>query len=235
MKKTRVIFIHGFLGARENFAYLLPYFENSVAYDVVGFGLADKPDAAYDAGTFVSQLEKIVTEPSVFITHSMGGMIAKEFFKKHPKLVRRVYAINYPLAKSMTEQEKRIRSYKFYSDYLDGKWYAKWMCKTKMIYKWLLLPFMWFSVKRAYFTSYWRYYNHSYHSASRTLKNFILKDDVEEVFNMRDMFVMIAGEKDFNFQPDLLKKFRSYTIPDMKHSFFGFENKIVYIIKEDAR
>jgi 2-hydroxy-6-oxo-6-(2'-aminophenyl)hexa-2,4-dienoate hydrolase len=95
-----LVLIHGGgagADAYGNWKWTIPQFASQfdvIAYDMVGFGRSDKPDAAtftYDQAARNQQLEDFITAldlgPVTIIGNSMGGLTALEFAGKRPDLV----------------------------------------------------------------------------------------------------------------------------------------------------
>ena len=92
------VFIHGFGGQAEQWAYQLQKFslENRViALDLRGHGLSDKPNRGYDMPQLVNDLETALTllkvkGKFVLVGHSYGGAIVTEYALKNPDRVERL-------------------------------------------------------------------------------------------------------------------------------------------------
>jgi pimeloyl-ACP methyl ester carboxylesterase len=160
----------------------------------------------------------------------MGAILAKEFALRFPDLVKRVYAIGYPLQESPEKLETAIRRDPFMAMYLDENPIAKVACQSKVIYKYFLMPFgLLFYRKR--FLSFWHYFSHTYKSSSNSIKNTVLRDEYESVAGIADKMVFIAGADDHHVDATLLPNFQHKVIPNMGHIFFGFEEEIADIVK----
>lgn len=229
--ETNVVFLHGLCGSQDNFSDLQKYFANSSSFDLIGFGRERKPDKEYDKECFLRFLETKIRSQCVLVGHSMGAILAKEFAIRHPNLIKRVYAIGYPLQKTPEKMEAAIRRDGFMAMYLDGNMFAKFACRSKIVYKYLLMPFgLIFYPKR--FLSFWHYFSHTYESASNSIKNTILRDEYESIAGVKDRVVFISGDKDLHVDEALLQNYRHELIPGMGHIFFGYENEIAGIIKQ---
>lgn len=225
-----MVFLHGLCGSQDNFFHLQKYFPNSRAFDIVGFGREAKPNLAYDKECFLQFLKEKISSPTVLVGHSMGAILAKEFAIKYPDLVRKVYAIGYPLQKSPKDLEAVIRRDYFLAMYLDENPLAKMVCHSKALYKYFLVPLGLIFYPRR-FLSFWHYFSHTYNSASRAIKNTILRDDGYSTEIMKSKMVFISGEKDASVNTSLLENYRHTVISGMGHVFFGFEKEIAGAIK----
>jgi len=212
----------------------MKHFPGSQSFDLVGFGREMKPKAVYDKDYFLDFIENKIVAPSIIVGHSMGAMLAKEFALRYPDLVKRIYAIAYPLQENPQKMERVLRRDKFLSLYLDGNVVAKMLCHGKCCYKYILLPFG-IIFYRNYFLSFWHYFSHTYHSASSSIKNTILRDEYDSIFPVRDKIVLIAGEKDCQIDRSLLQELTYHEIAGMGHNFFGYEEEIADIIKCDLK
>ncbi|HEU4570662.1 MAG TPA: alpha/beta fold hydrolase [Gemmatimonadales bacterium] len=91
---TTVVLIHGYA---ESLISWRPVFDRLaeryrvLAFDVPGFGVSDKPDAAYDLPTQLARLDDLLAHatggPLVLVGHSMGGELAAALALRHPDRV----------------------------------------------------------------------------------------------------------------------------------------------------
>lgn len=228
-KDIPFVFLHGITGSRRNFERLEGYFPNSRSLDLIGFGTEKKPETTYDTELFMTFLGDKIKEPCVLVGHSMGAILAKEFALRNPRLVKRLYLINYPLDYP-AKIERDVRKNPFLSMYIDGRILSRLLCNTKVVYKFFLVPFGLIRF-RGYFRSFWDSFSHTYTSCSSTLRNVVLTEDYRTLLPLRGKAILITGTKDKYTNLKLLGLFRSYRIPDMNHRFFGYEAKIAEIIR----
>ncbi len=99
-----LLFIHGWTCNRTNWRDQMPYLAKKhrvVAVDLRGHGESDKPDQDYTIEGFVDDvawfIDKIGLEHPVVIGHSMGGVIALNLARKHPKLVSAIVMVDSPI------------------------------------------------------------------------------------------------------------------------------------------
>lgn len=75
-----------------------------IRYDRYGFGLSDRPDAAYDSTMFVKQLDELadslrLTTPFDLMGLSFGGFVTAHYVRVHPTRVRTLTLVD-PVAQS---------------------------------------------------------------------------------------------------------------------------------------
>jgi pimeloyl-ACP methyl ester carboxylesterase len=97
-----VVFVHGNPGSSEDWVDLLPAagaFARAVAYDLPGFGHADKPSGfAYTAEGYARHLADLLTVLGIqrahLVLHDWGGLIGLLWAAAHPEAFRSVVLIN---------------------------------------------------------------------------------------------------------------------------------------------
>ena len=97
-----VVFVHGNPGSSEDWRDLVPAvgaFARAVAYDLPGFGHADKPaDFPYTlegfAGHLAELLEALGVRRAHLVLHDWGGPIGLAWAARHPEAFRSVVLIN---------------------------------------------------------------------------------------------------------------------------------------------
>jgi pimeloyl-ACP methyl ester carboxylesterase len=110
-----LLFVHGWGGWHGYWRHLwptaVPRFR-SLAVDLPGFGLSEKPAAEYTvewlAEWLVGLLDAKGIRRAVLVGHSMGGMIATVLAARHPERVERLVTINAP-AHGPTAFSRRVR------------------------------------------------------------------------------------------------------------------------------
>lgn len=98
VNKTNVVFIHGWGMNRHIWQPSLQTLEhpqfNFVAIDLPGYGeFTPKGDEAYSIEWITEQLAKVITEPSMIVGWSLGGLAAIHFANKHPNLVNKLLLV----------------------------------------------------------------------------------------------------------------------------------------------
>jgi len=93
--------VHGWAGSAADWDPLLrvlPSRLRSIAVDLPGCGLSDKPDAPYDIPFFLGALRSLCATLGlsriVLAGHSMGGQIAVHFALRHPDMVEKLILID---------------------------------------------------------------------------------------------------------------------------------------------
>jgi pimeloyl-ACP methyl ester carboxylesterase len=226
----QIVFIHGINGSKRNFKCLEKYFPDTLSFDLPGFGKAEKPRVVYDKKFFIKFLEKKITKRSILVGHSMGAILAKEFALKHPKLVKKIILLSYPLQENAEKIREVIGKNMFLRMYLNGSKSARFICEIKVLYKVLLAPFGLLTYRK-YFDSFVDYFSHTYNSESSAIHEVILKDDYKTLKKIKKKVMFISGQYDHTINWSLLKGFKSHIIPRMGHLFFRKEKEIAAVIK----
>lgn len=96
----RVLFVHGFTGAKDEFADLVDAFGargwHAAAVDLRGHGQSDHPDGeeSYSLGTFVDDVvgtaDALGWDRFALVGHSMGGALAQRLVLDHPGRIGRL-------------------------------------------------------------------------------------------------------------------------------------------------
>lgn len=231
----KVVFLHGVAGSKSNFVYLEKEFPNyeTLSFDLIGFGKAEKPKIDYSVDDFLKflnlklNLDKNDNVQYILVGHSLGALLAKELTKKYPKKIKKSFLIAYPFL----GKNKLFKSQIFFNrQYANGSWWTKIMCKSKIIYKYFLYPFI-FLFKYKYRQSYINYFKHTYQSAFGTIQNTILKDGKEDLFSISRKIIFINGGRDQGVDLKFSKQFKYYILNEMRHAFFNHEKRIAQIIK----
>jgi pimeloyl-ACP methyl ester carboxylesterase len=99
-----LLFIHGWTCNRTHWRDQVPHFAKKhrvLAVDLRGHGESDKPDQDYTIDGFVDDMAWLIRELGlqrpVVIGHSMGGVIAMNLARKHPKLVSAIVMVDSPI------------------------------------------------------------------------------------------------------------------------------------------
>lgn len=95
-----VLFIHGILGSRQNWAHLVDRIDDTqrvVVPDLFGHGESEKPMGDYSlsshAATLRDLLDRLEVETVTLVGHSLGGGIAMQFFYLFPERVERLVLV----------------------------------------------------------------------------------------------------------------------------------------------
>lgn len=126
-----LIFLHGFLGAKEDWEGMLPYFQDHffcIAFDLPGHG--ESPYSEEVLTTIKRTISAITPIKPIFIGYSMGGRIAMQL-QDHARAIAILSA--HPGLETQEEKEGRRQTDKEWSDKLlrlplEGfvtEWYAQ--------------------------------------------------------------------------------------------------------------
>lgn len=231
----KIIFLHGFVGSKNNFEFLEKEFSDyqTLSFDLIGFGSADKPDIDYSLSDYLIFLEQKLNlidnteDEYILVGHSLGALLSKELAKKYPRQIKQIFLMGYPFL-----DRKKALGNRMYFDgfYVDGVWWAKIICEIRSVFEILFLPFIYlFGYK--YRKSWLAYFHHTYRSAFGTIHNTIFKDDKGDIYQLSDKIIFINGQNDGSADIEFASNFKQYIIQSMGHRFFNFESEIARIIK----
>ncbi|OGQ23245.1 MAG: hypothetical protein A3I05_04020 [Deltaproteobacteria bacterium RIFCSPLOWO2_02_FULL_44_10] len=229
-----LLFLHGLDGSKVNFKYLEKELQGDfqiINFDLIGFGDEQHAQGTYDLDCFLEFIEKKtenISKPFTIVAHSFGGILAKEFTRKHAQRVEKVFLMGYPLADTEVLLKKTINKM-----FAHNALFGKILCETKIVWKYFLFPFF-FLFWRKYFGSVQAYFQHSYTSESKTLQQIVLQDRCETLLMIKEKCALIFGEEDPLFEKKFASQFHLYVIKGMGHLFFGHEQKIATIIKNNS-
>lgn len=238
---TTIVFLHGLAGSKRNFEYLEKEFADyqTASFDLIGFGNEAKPKINYSLDDFMEfldkklQLSKDKNVRYILVGHSLGALLAKEAAKKYPHKIVKIFLLGYPFLdkdKALGNRRRFVGFYGFY--YVEGAWWARIICKMRIFWLILSLPFV-FLCRFKYRKSYIDYSKHTYQSAFGTIRNTLLRDSKEDLYEVSNKIVFINGNKDGTADLEFAKKFKQYLIESMGHDFFNHENEIARIIKAE--
>ena len=102
MGDRSILLVHGFTGAKEDFAEVVPRLADigwhAVAADLPGHGSGPHPDGPYSLAGFADHIaavaDRLGWERFVLLGHSMGGMAAQLFALENPERVRALVLMN---------------------------------------------------------------------------------------------------------------------------------------------
>ena len=124
-EKKTVVLIHGMGGSAEVWAWNIPFLLKHyrvVTLDLVGFGLSDKPDGAYDFAFFTEFLEGFFDAmnlpSSVVIGHSLGAAVALQFAASFTSRVERLVLVSLPMFCSHFPLYFRLPTVRFLGEFL---------------------------------------------------------------------------------------------------------------------
>lgn len=234
---NKIIFIHGLLGSKNNFEFLEKEFGDysTSSIDLIGFGGEHKPKIRYDVNDYLDFLERKLdlSEDTgtqfILVGHSLGALLAKELTIKYPDRVKKAFLISYPFLEKY--EALQARSY-FDRKYAEGAWWAKILCQSEIVYKWLFYPFI-FLFRYKYRRSYMDAFKHTYQSAYGTIRNTILEDRKDNLHAISKKVILINGERDSSIDLAFSRHFNNYTITGMGHAFFGYEGELTEVIRSN--
>ena len=112
-----LVFLHGIGNSGKTWDEVsaqIPDETNLVILDLLGFGDSPAPDwAVYDAKTQARSVAKTLLSIGVFgdvilVGHSMGGLVAVEFAKRYPRMVRSLVLCSPPLYNVDASDDKKL-------------------------------------------------------------------------------------------------------------------------------
>lgn len=115
--RATLVFLHGIGNSGRTWDEVsmeLPDDVNVIVVDLLGFGDSPKPDwATYDAKTQAVSLAKTLlgvglTQRIVLVGHSMGSLVAIEFTKRYPALVKGLVLCSPPLYNVDPRDDKKL-------------------------------------------------------------------------------------------------------------------------------
>ncbi len=226
-----LVFLHGLFGSKNNFIYLekeLSKDFNTLPLDFIGYGRAKKPQLRYDSDTFVSFLEGVLdlSQKYVLVGHSLGAIIAKDFTLKHPDSVEKVFLIGYP-----TSSKNQLKEQIFHAQHPS---LAEFFCRTEVFWNHFFFPYV-YLFHRKYVLSFKDYFRHTHHSQIFTIRNTLLKDDLNTLKGVREKAIFIIGEHDKYIDKELSFSGKEYLIRGMGHPFFHYEKEIAGIIRKELK
>lgn len=234
---SKIVFIHGLLGSKNNFEFLEKEFTNhdTSSIDLIGFGEEHKPKIRYDLNDFLDFLECKLNLSGdtdtqfILIGHSLGALLAKELTVKYPNRINKAFLISYPFLK----KDEALQAYNYFDrKYAEGAWWPKILCQSEIIYQWLFYPFI-YLFRYKYRRSYIDAFKHTYQSAHGAIKNTIFEDRKENLYAISKKVILINGEQDRSVDLAFSKRFNNYSITGMGHTFFGHEGKLIEVIKSN--
>jgi len=231
-KNLPIYFIHGYKGTPENFGELKKYFPTAIDIPLP-WHLEIHNNTQHNRDFLMKYLKNIITEKSLLIGHSLGGLLAQEFSIKYPELVEKVIFLGYPLDNNcaafkktkkmaLSHRKKNTIQLKRYdnNNTILGKFLFNLLFflpqyKRQSIQKYFMVP----GKIRADIFEYLIQYN-----------------DPERIKQIKIPVILINGTNDV-YNKTVSKNFdtlgKSYIIPRMSHQFFAFENKIADIIHDN--
>lgn len=230
---TKIYFLHGITGSKNNFIYLAKHFPNSESFDLIGWGSERKPNVTYDKKLYLNFIEDRIKQKCIIVGHSLGAILAKEFALQNPNLVEKLFLISYPLQENPKKLRKIWENERSLSIYLKNGFISRLICHSKIVYKYLFLPFA-YLFNRKYYLSIRDYFHHTYQSLSSSISDTILKDNWHTLLKIKDKVVLIVGEKDWYVDKKLAQRFAYFEIRNMGHIFFNHEDEIAEIIKNNT-
>lgn len=113
-KTTPIVFLHGFLGSKQDFKNALPYLEKHYpcySFDLPGHnGAPISPSASFDE--FLNHIKQKLKKKQIpkchLVGYSMGGRLSLLFAEKYPEMVEKLVIISSHLG-LQTKKEKESR------------------------------------------------------------------------------------------------------------------------------
>jgi pimeloyl-ACP methyl ester carboxylesterase len=99
-----LLFVHGWLGNRKQFASQQKYFQRNsrvIAVDLRGHGDSDAPIQDYSMDVFADDIawvcQRLDLDRPVIVGHSMGGVISLALVSRYPSLARAIVILDSPI------------------------------------------------------------------------------------------------------------------------------------------
>lgn len=96
-----IMCVHGLGASAERWETVIPYFKknyHTIALDLPGFGLSDKPSIDYTIDFFVKTLSEFIIKlgikNNIMIGSSLGGQITTEFAIAEPRLINKMILVS---------------------------------------------------------------------------------------------------------------------------------------------
>jgi pimeloyl-ACP methyl ester carboxylesterase len=104
--ETALVFVHGWTADMNSFRYQVPAFDGKVRLvllDLPGHGKSDKPKIDYTMDVFAKAIDAVLADAgvtkAVLAGHSMGTPVVRQFYRRYPKKVVALIAIDGRLQK----------------------------------------------------------------------------------------------------------------------------------------
>ena len=115
-----IVLLHGFMSSKEYWRRVITRLDlqqyTAVSIDLLGFGKAPKPDAAYTYNDHVRHVRSVIehlglqNNSLVIAGHSMGALIASRYANAYPDNVRAVGLFNPPIYIDSTQAKATLLS-----------------------------------------------------------------------------------------------------------------------------
>jgi pimeloyl-ACP methyl ester carboxylesterase len=99
--KTALVFVHGWTADMTSWRYQVPVFDGKVRMvlvDLPGHGESDKPEIDYTMDVFAKAIDAVLTdagvEKAVLAGHSMGTPVVRQYYRRYPKKVLGLIAVD---------------------------------------------------------------------------------------------------------------------------------------------
>jgi pimeloyl-ACP methyl ester carboxylesterase len=105
--ETALVFVHGWTADMTSWAHQVPAFDGKVRMiliDLPGHGKSDKPKIDYTMDLFAKAIDAVLTDAgvkkAVLAGHSMGTPVVRQYYRRYPKKVLALVAVDGRLKKS---------------------------------------------------------------------------------------------------------------------------------------
>ncbi|THG32893.1 alpha/beta fold hydrolase [Naasia lichenicola] len=167
-----IVLLHGFLASSGYWNRLEPHLVASgyrvIAVDLLGFGLAPKPQRSrYGYPEHVAYIDSVVArlglrQPFLLVGHSMGALIAARYALEHEQRVEALVLLNPPLYRDAQEARAVLRR--------TGRVYRFLLDSRFRQFGWSLLPTI----------TFFRISRHSLRSRELSLRNVIERSGIDD-------------------------------------------------------
>lgn len=228
---TKIVFIHGLCGSKNNFRNIRKHFPDTDAFDLPGYGELEHELGPFTTERYVAFLESKIRQKCILVGHSMGAILAKEFALAHPELIEKLILIGYPM-----QRDEKMMRYMLSLRPL-GRLYVRPTLLGRLLVRihWLIMiPILLYAIVFRYrdYPTYRDWFRHRADTVHEAFVGVILRDDWRTMASIRDKIVFITGQYDPYVDQSLLKDFKSVVIKGEGHTLINRQDEVADEIKK---